>query len=440
MNEKLDAYLDKQRKFVSLVKDVQINLNSKEYKKQGYTFNEYIKLKWNISQAQAYRYIMCAKVIDQLEEFEIKPSYESLCKSLNNVAKTPIHMKLLWSTIILKTNGIPDSVNSTHINQYWKDLCMDEKYSHICHYEDEESIRSKIEISLSKLSNIKKHKRSTQIEDESDEPQLNKKKSESNISKISFTQRLSKSDNNINESSKIGKTIIHSGHTLNTFNSSLSLVNNYNSSVSNNELLMNDTSLTPNHPYDISSSETLYDKPVRNELDDPFQPPENIITYYQEQQLQPFQPQSQQIQLVSLVSPQQFQQQSQSQSPLQSSLQLQSQPQSPLQSSLQLQSQPQSPLQSSLQLQSQPQSPLQSSLQLQSQSQSPLQSSLQLQSQSQSPLQSSLQLQSQSQSPLQSSLQLQSQSQSLFQLQSLSLSLIQSQQQNQQQNEQQNQQ
>jgi len=349
---------------------------------------------------------MCAKVIDQLEEFEIKPSYESLCKSLNNVAKTPIHMKLLWSTIILKTNGIPDSVNSTHINQYWKDLCMDEKYSHICHYEDEESIRSKIEISLSKLSNIKKHKRSTQIEDESDEPQLNKKKSESNISKISFTQRLSKSDNNINESSKIGKTIIHSGHTLNTFNSSLSLVNNYNSSVSNNELLMNDASLTPNHPYDISSSETLYDKPVRNELDDPFQPPENIITYYQEQQLQPFQPQSQQIQLVSLVSPQQFQQQSQSQSSLQS--------------------------------QSQSQSPLQSSLQ--SQSQSPLQSSLQLQSQSQSPLQSSLQLQSQSQSPLQSSLQLQSQSQSLFQLQSLSLSLIQSQQQNQQQNEQQNQQ
>jgi hypothetical protein len=392
MNEKLDAYLDKQRKFVSLVKDVQINLNSKEYKKQGYTFNEYIKLKWNISQAQAYRYLMCAKVIDQLEEFEIKPSYESLCKSLNNVAKTPTHMKLLWSTIILKTNGIPDSVNSTHINQYWKDLCMDEKYSHICHYEDEESIRSKIEISLSKLSNIKKHKRSTQIEDESDEPQLNKKKSESNISKISFTQRLSKSDNNINESSKIGKTIIHSGHTLNTFNSSLSLVNNYNSSVSNNELLMNDTSLTPNHPYDISSSETLYDKPVRNELDDPFQPPENIITYYQEQQLQPFQPQSQQIQLVSLVSPQQFQQQSQSQSSLQS------------------------------------------------QSQSPLQSSLQSQSQSQSPLQSSLQLQSQSQSPLQSSLQLQSQSQSLFQLQSLSLSLIQSQQQNQQQNEQQNQQ
>jgi hypothetical protein len=392
INEKLEAYLYKQRNFVSLVKDVQINLNSKEYKKQGYTFNEYIKLKWNISQAQAYRYLMCAKVIDQLEEFEIKPSYESLCKSLNNVAKTPTHMKLLWSTIILKTNGIPDSVNSTHINQYWKDLCMDEKYSHICHYEDEESIRSKIEISLSKLSNIKKHKRSTQIEDESDEPQLNKKKSESNISKISFTQRLSKSDNNINESSKIGKTIIHSGHTLNTFNSSLSLVNNYNSSVSNNELLMNDTSLTPNHPYDISSSETLYDKPVRNELDDPFQPPENIITYYQEQQLQPFQPQSQQIQLVSLVSPQQFQQQSQSQSSLQS------------------------------------------------QSQSPLQSSLQSQSQSQSPLQSSLQLQSQSQSPLQSSLQLQSQSQSLFQLQSLSLSLIQSQQQNQQQNEQQNQQ
>jgi len=44
------AYLEKQRKFVALIKEIQTSLNSKEYKNQGYTFNEYIKMKWNISQ------------------------------------------------------------------------------------------------------------------------------------------------------------------------------------------------------------------------------------------------------------------------------------------------------------------------------------------------------------------------------------------------------
>lgn len=42
-------YLEKQKKFISLVKDVQSSLESKEYIKQGYSFNEFIKIKWNVS-------------------------------------------------------------------------------------------------------------------------------------------------------------------------------------------------------------------------------------------------------------------------------------------------------------------------------------------------------------------------------------------------------
>jgi len=69
----LIIYLSKQKKFKNLVKSVQTSLKSKEYKQQGYSFDEYIKKKWNISKAQAYRYLISAKVIDQLEEFEIQP-------------------------------------------------------------------------------------------------------------------------------------------------------------------------------------------------------------------------------------------------------------------------------------------------------------------------------------------------------------------------------
>eukprot|EP00833_Pecoramyces_ruminatium_P007767 jgi/Orpsp1_1/1181799/evm.model.c7180000078687.1 len=107
---------------------------------------------------KAYRYLICGKVLDQLEEFDIKPAHESICKSLHAVAKSQVQMKVLWFTILNKTGGRPDCINSTHINQYWKELCMNKKYSNICHYQNEKDIMSKIEKSLNKYLNEKKHK------------------------------------------------------------------------------------------------------------------------------------------------------------------------------------------------------------------------------------------------------------------------------------------
>lgn len=65
-------------------------------------------------------------------------------------------MKLLWSTILKETGGRPDCINSTHIKQFWKNLCKNEKYSSFCL--NEEDIMSKIEISLNKFSYEKKQK------------------------------------------------------------------------------------------------------------------------------------------------------------------------------------------------------------------------------------------------------------------------------------------
>ncbi|ORX51766.1 hypothetical protein BCR36DRAFT_369679 [Piromyces finnis] len=150
----LSMYLTKQKKFKTLVKSVQNSLKSKEYKQQGYSFDEYIKNQWNISKAQAYRYLISAKVIDQLEEFDIQPSYERLCRSLYNYAKTPQQMKLLWGTILKRARSRPDCINSSHVTKIWKELYMDEKYSHICNYE--KSIMDKVERSLNRYSkNIK---------------------------------------------------------------------------------------------------------------------------------------------------------------------------------------------------------------------------------------------------------------------------------------------
>jgi len=49
-NISVSSQIEKQRAFITLIKDIQVSLNSKEYKKQGYSFNEYVKMKWNISQ------------------------------------------------------------------------------------------------------------------------------------------------------------------------------------------------------------------------------------------------------------------------------------------------------------------------------------------------------------------------------------------------------
>jgi len=102
-------------------------------------------------------------VIDQLKEFQIKPAYESLCKSLYNVTKNPSQMKLLWSVILQKTNNRPDCINSTHVNQYWKEICMDKKYSNICQTKEEEHAKFIIEKSIKRLSIYKKNEKSKQI-------------------------------------------------------------------------------------------------------------------------------------------------------------------------------------------------------------------------------------------------------------------------------------
>ncbi|KAG4096741.1 hypothetical protein H8356DRAFT_1309411 [Neocallimastix lanati (nom. inval.)] len=132
----IQDYISKQRRFKYLVKQIQKAIESCEYKRHGYSLNEFTKKNWNISQIEAYRYIIAAKVMDQLQEFEIQPNYVNLCKSLYNYAKTPEQLKLLWKTLLNKAKGRPYYINSSHVSKTWKELYQDKKYTHICHYEE----------------------------------------------------------------------------------------------------------------------------------------------------------------------------------------------------------------------------------------------------------------------------------------------------------------
>eukprot|EP00833_Pecoramyces_ruminatium_P000051 jgi/Orpsp1_1/1174083/evm.model.c7180000048847.1 len=251
-----NIYLEKQKKFVSLVKEIQASLNSKEYKNQGYSLAQY----------KAYRYLVCAKVIDQLDEFEIKPSYESLCKSLHIVAKSQLQMKLLWSTILKKIDGRPDCINSTHVNQYWKELCMNKKYSSICNYKNEKDIMAKIENSLNKFSNEKKHKQMNnklQIK----ELKQNEKISQNYVYPSPTLSVASDITTNSNISVQSGfseESSIYSNNNINYIYSTSPINNciNYVSNIDNNENSLSQ-SISYSIPFipsipSISSSETIY--------------------------------------------------------------------------------------------------------------------------------------------------------------------------------------
>ncbi|ORY15101.1 hypothetical protein LY90DRAFT_636149 [Neocallimastix californiae] len=297
-----NAYLQKQNTFVALVKEVQFSLISKEYKKQGYSLNEFIKMKWNISQAQAYRYLICAKVLDQLKEFEIKPSYERLCRSLYNNAKTSSQMKLLWSTVLIKAGGRPDFINSTHISKTWKELSQNKQYDDICHFED--NIINKIEKSLNKVSKEKKHK----------QLHLNKSNSLNSLNSLNHSKSLNSQITNIPSPTLFESSNLTSNETLNVENSLkdeslLTPISNY-SSLSNDDFQTNSisqiepivsssipifstVSSLPSNPSiscisSISSTEPLYYLTTSNELMNGYEQPliyiqepsQQIIYYY----------------------------------------------------------------------------------------------------------------------------------------------------------------
>ncbi|ORY84536.1 hypothetical protein LY90DRAFT_220823 [Neocallimastix californiae] len=117
-----NSYFSKQRQFKSLVKNIQKDIISKEYEKQGYSFKSYVRRTWNISQIQTYRYLISAKVLDQLEEFEILPCCENLCRFLYNCTETPEQIKLLWRTVINNMGSNPESINVSYVRQIWNEF------------------------------------------------------------------------------------------------------------------------------------------------------------------------------------------------------------------------------------------------------------------------------------------------------------------------------
>ncbi|KAL6631913.1 hypothetical protein U3516DRAFT_838909 [Neocallimastix sp. 'constans'] len=265
-----NIYFSKQRKFKCLVKRVQKAIITKEYKKQGYSLNNYVKKNWNISQAQAYRYLISAKVLDQLEEFEIQPCYERLCRSLYNCTKTTEQIKLLWRTILKNMGSNPECINTSYVTKIWKELCQDEKYSNICHYED--SIMKNVEkfINIYILNKKKKEINSENCEKEADINNTNNMKPPC-FSTVPFGENKTVNINNKNIN--INNTVQYNTPSLtsvssSSYNENNNQFNNHPLTIINNKPINNKTNnnLQYNYVFPLDNNNSSISKSNNSQL------------------------------------------------------------------------------------------------------------------------------------------------------------------------------
>jgi hypothetical protein len=141
-------------------------------------------------------------------------------------------MKLLWSTVLIKAGGRPDFINSTHISKIWKELSQNKQYDDICHFED--NIMNKVEKSLNKISKEKKHK------------QLN-------LNKSNYLNSL----NSLNHSNSLNSlnSQVSNIPSSNIPSPTLSESSNLTSNLTSNEILRNESSLTPISNYSSISND-----------------------------------------------------------------------------------------------------------------------------------------------------------------------------------------
>ncbi|KAI9349444.1 hypothetical protein DFJ73DRAFT_833576 [Zopfochytrium polystomum] len=116
-----DDTTDKQRGFRNTVMAVEVICRHKLYRERGIkSLESYFKEVWKISRAQVYRFLDCAAVIKQLEDFVIIPSRERLCRSLKRFAKTRPDLRMLWCRVLESVNGFEREITSSTVAAAWE--------------------------------------------------------------------------------------------------------------------------------------------------------------------------------------------------------------------------------------------------------------------------------------------------------------------------------
>ena len=182
--------------------------------------------------------------------------YERLCRSLSTYAKTPEQMRLLWGAILNRTHNKPESINSFYVGKVWKELCMDSRYKHICHYEEE--IMSKIEESFQKYTKTKKLKQMKENLKKCNQPVPY------NINTNVYTSPAI-SDANVYTSPALSETTVYTSPNIN--NQNINKTNVYTSPSMSNANIYTSPAISNANVYTSPalSETTVYTSPVIND-------------------------------------------------------------------------------------------------------------------------------------------------------------------------------
>jgi len=172
--------------------------------------------------------------------FFLIKDYERLCRTINSITETPQQIKLLWGIIIKRYRNSPDNINSSMITKVWKELCMDKKYSNVCHIES--GFSDKIERTLGDYSRRIKSK------------QLNSKTAKTN-------QNINNIKNNVspNSTSEINySNVIKNNDQINKKNKNLPYIDTTKSTIVyltsvHTPISANSNIITPSTPINVNN-------------------------------------------------------------------------------------------------------------------------------------------------------------------------------------------
>ncbi|KAJ3133817.1 hypothetical protein HK101_004413, partial [Irineochytrium annulatum] len=101
---------------------VSVIVTKKLYRHKVTNLETYFRDVFQISRAQVYRFLDCSSVIKQLDNFEILPSRERVCRSLKRLAKNQSDMRKLWEAILSFVQNRFDTITSKLIESRWRVL------------------------------------------------------------------------------------------------------------------------------------------------------------------------------------------------------------------------------------------------------------------------------------------------------------------------------
>ncbi|KAL6612566.1 hypothetical protein U3516DRAFT_664330 [Neocallimastix sp. 'constans'] len=124
-------YYKRQQHFYQIVMTTREIVSKKLYKATHSSLAAYFKEKWKMSRSNVYRLLDAASVLEYLEDFELKPTHERICRTLKHPSKTREQIRDLWSEVLKQADKDLSLINSVFIFRVWNEMMErnSEKYN-----------------------------------------------------------------------------------------------------------------------------------------------------------------------------------------------------------------------------------------------------------------------------------------------------------------------